>query len=328
MIRPVEGSAVSALYQYKTARNNEGVPASTEIKPNPQTQTTNSEAEETRFADNNIKTTLSTAALGPKNTEPATHETAVRWNGEDNFNSPDWFTTLGSFGCSRDESAYKRIEVYHDESSTEENPVFYIQAHDEKGTKAYMIELNKIDPSNATRAEMCLLTKFMYEGAAEPTWSTMALAMDSNHFLDEALGIDRFNRPFESSDTWLSERIDFRSIMGGLAERDSSSPLEESRWYATQTKAMFAQIDSGDWSKLDDFRKEVSFVDEKEFLAMQARDDKKLWPISFEVPKDAVIADSGKISLEYSAVEGTKRDVADMLLEMLDKKKPHRPANA
>lgn len=328
MIRPIEGSAVSALYQYKTARNNEGVPASTEINPNPQTQTANNKAEETQFADNNIKTTLSTAALGAKSSEPATRTAEIRWDGEDDFHSPDWFAVLGSFGYSRDESAYRRITAYRDESSTAENPVFYIQAKDEKGVKGYTIELNKIDPNNATRAEMALLAKFMYIGSEEPTGSTMALAMDSNFLLEEGLGLNHFDSPFLSADTWLSEQFDYKTIMGELAERDSSSPMEESQWYATQIKAMFTQIDSGDWSKLDDFRKQVSFVDQKEFLAMQARDDKKRWPISFEVPKDAVIADSGKISLEYSAVEGTKRDVADMLLEMLDKKKPHRPANA
>ena len=61
---------------------------------------------------------------------------------------------------------------------------------------------------------------------------------------------------------------------------------------------------------------------------MQARDERTLWPIAFDVPKDAVKMEPGKISLDPSAVEGAKRDVADMLLEMLDKKKPHRPANA
>lgn len=334
----MDGSAVSALYQYKTARNNEpakeqaqneGVPASTEIKTNPQTQAANNRAEEARLVDNNIKTTLSTATLSAKNSEPATRTAEVRWSGEDDFHSPDWFAILGSFGYSQDESAYRRIIVYRDESSTAENPVFYIQARDEKGVKGYTIELNKIDPSNATRAEMCLLTKFMYEGAEATTRTTMGLAVDSNYLLlggpeGYVFGSD----VFLSSDTWLSERVDHRSIMGELAEKASSSPMEESRWYATQIKAMFAQIDSGDWSTLDDFRKQVSFVDEKEFLAMQARDDKKRWPIAFDVSKDVVIAEPGKISLEYSAVEGAKRDVADMLLEMLDKKKPHRPANA
>ena len=147
----MDGSAVSALYQYKTTRNNEGVPAS-EVKSDPQTQTANSKAEETRFADNNIKTTLSTAALGPKNTEPATRETEVRWDGEDDFHSPDWFAVLGPGGCSGDDGTYRSITAYRDESSTEENPVFYIQTQDGKGTKAYMIELNKID--RATRREL------------------------------------------------------------------------------------------------------------------------------------------------------------------------------
>jgi hypothetical protein len=231
------------------------------------------------------------------NPGPAMYETEFRnlnWHTDESF-----FNMLGGFGGSVSSGFIKAIEAYYDESSTEDNPVFYVQAFDENKTPtAYKIELNKIDPSNATRAEMILLTSYMLKDAEPETASLLSAGME-NDFLAAAYesGVSAVYANYEQTTTYseaIHQKIDYGSIMGKLADEYLNSPYEVFRCEAKQLKALFASIDSGDWSKLEELSKEVS-VSTEEWNAMMVRDE-VLWSASGGTKEqdDASLANSFK----------------------------------
>jgi hypothetical protein len=239
--------------------------------------------------DNNIKSSAIQAEIyGPANAVfmtkaeylatnpgPAMYETTFK-----NLNcqtDETFFTILGGFS-----SNCKRIEVYYDDSPTEDAPVFYVQAFDSKqNPTAYKIELNKIDPNSMTRAEMVLLTTYMLSDAEPYMAFGLANQMEED-FLSTAYSYglssvyaDTFDGKPVSYDEMMSQQIDYKTIMGKLADTLSQHPCETARLYAKQLNALFEQIDSGDWSKLGELCKKISMPQE-EYNAMMERDE-KLW---------------------------------------------------
>jgi hypothetical protein len=247
--------------------------------------------------DNNINTLIFLAELtgqqsaqsinvSPKeqylaaNPGSAMYETEFRnldWHNDEGF-----FNMLGGFGGSSATGFVKGIEAYYDESFTEDNPVFYVQTFDENMTPtAYKIELNKIDPSNATRAEMILLTSYMLKDAEPKSAFLLSTGMEKD-FLAAAyesgvstIYANSYDGQSVTYSEMLSQKIDYKSIMGKLASEYLKSPYEVFQCQGKQLNALFASIDSGDWSELEELSREIS-VSTEEWNEMMSRDD-VLW---------------------------------------------------
>lgn len=194
------------------------------------TSTTTAINQENLSVDNNVKSSLILGTLqtqqaqttGSISTINLTDEELQGWH---NGKKPEgWrFTGAGGVICSGGRKAYDvyytadmeydyQFGVFYDENSPEDNSVVYLRKieastyRDLDSTETIKIEVNKVNPSNATYEEMIALVGYIYRddpmGASETSF-----AVDMAREAMQADGLDWQNGPHDYTSYYLPEVV-------------------------------------------------------------------------------------------------------------------------